>query len=281
MEMRRGFNQVRPCVSLQTVVCLDRLECVDVATMAMGQGLVGQRPQPLGRWPCGRLGGQEVERRPCGHGDVGADVPARPVEPHQHWLARTRADRLGTRGQGACKRGHRDRGPEHPPRPAGAWMRQGVARAPLVALWHQRPRALPARAPDAAQDGREAEAVWVGRPPCSLLCRVGLLPGVDYGREVFLKAAWAIGSALVWRGRGTLAVQPRRRQASHPRWAGTRRPRVAAIQAAAFGPVHTPPSGGGCVRAAASAVRWAAARSPPAPGLRRRRSSTPAGPCGG
>ena len=128
-------------------------------------------------------------------------------------------------------------------------MHKGVARAPLVALGHQRPRALPARAADAAQEGREAEAVWVGRPPCDRLCRVGLLQGVDYGREVLLKAAWASGAALVWRGRGTLAVQPRRRHASHPRWAGTRRPRVAAIQAAAFGPVHTPPSGGGCVRA--------------------------------
>jgi hypothetical protein len=75
-----------------------------------------------------------------------------------------------------------------------------------------------------------------GRPQFHLLLRVGLLQGVDYGREVFLKAIWAVGSALAWRGRGTLEVQPRRRKASLPRGGGTAWPSVALIQAVAFGP---------------------------------------------
>jgi hypothetical protein len=106
-----------------------------------------------------------------------------------------------------------------------------------------------------------------------------LLYGVHYGREVFLNAIWAVGSALAWRGRGTLEVQPRRRNVSHPRWGCTRRPSAAVIQAAAVGPVQAPPSGGGCWRAAASAARCVADNSPVAPGLRWRRSSTPAAPC--
>lgn len=215
---------------------------------------------------------------PWWHGAGGADVPACPLEPQDHWLARTRADRLGKLGQGEGQRGHRYRGQEPPPRPAGARRPQGIESAPLVAMGHKRPRTLPARAPDATPEGLEADAVWGGRPPLHLLLRVGLRQGADYGREVGLKAAGAIGSALGWRGRGPVEVHPRRRHAAQPRWACTRRPRVAAIQAAACGPVHTPPSGGGGLRAAASAVRCAAARSPLAPGWRRRRSSSPAGP---
>jgi len=58
-------------------------------------------------------------------------------------------------------------------------------------MWHNRLRALVAWTPDAAQDGREPEAVLVGRPQLHRLRGVSLLQGVHYGREVFLKAAWA------------------------------------------------------------------------------------------
>jgi hypothetical protein len=68
------------------------------------------------------------------------------------------------------------------------------------------------------------------------MLRVSLLYGLHYSREVFLKTTWAVGSAFAWRGGGTLEVQPRRRNASHPRWGCTRGPSVAVSHAAAFGP---------------------------------------------
>jgi hypothetical protein len=57
----------------------------------------------------------------------------------------------------------------------------------------------------------------VGRPQLYGILRTGVLERLDGPWEVFLKAAWAVGSALAWRGRGTFEVQPKRRSISHPR----------------------------------------------------------------
>ena len=77
--------------------------------------------------------------------------------------------------------------------------------------------ALAPGAPDPAHDGFEPDAVLVGRPQLYGVPRIGVLERLDDRREVFLKAAWAAGSALAWRGRGTFEVQPKRRSVSHPR----------------------------------------------------------------
>jgi hypothetical protein len=145
-------------------------------------------------------------------------------------------------------------------------MAKGVQIAPLVPMLDHGLGTLPAVAPHAAQNGLETQAVFVGRPPFDDIVRVGWLPRVDDLGELFFKAAWAAGSALACRGRGTLRRQPRRWSISQPRWGWTGRPSVAAIHAATFGPVHSPPSGGGRSSALTKAARCTAERSPALPG---------------
>ena len=128
--------------------------------------------------------------------------------PHEtDLLAVPRADGLGKLGQGDRERGHGHRRKQQSHCPPRGWMHEGIEIAPLIPMLHQGSWALPPRAPDAKHNGLEPDAVLVGGPQLHLLLRVGPLQGLDYGRKVFWKAAWAVGSALTWRGRGTLAGQ--------------------------------------------------------------------------
>ncbi len=77
--------------------------------------------------------------------------------------------------------------------------------------------AVPPAAPHAAEAGLESQAVLVGRPQLDDSAGVGLLHRLDYTGKLFLKAAWAAGSALAWRGLGPLGRTPRRWSLSPPR----------------------------------------------------------------
>src|SRR4051794_6098221 len=72
--------------------------------------------------------------------------------------------------------------------------------------------------------------------------------------ELFSNASRSSGVAAAGgRGRGFCTDQPIALSASQPRWGNTAAsPRSPAIQAATFGLVHTPPSGGGSRRRALS-----------------------------
>jgi hypothetical protein len=65
--------------------------------------------------------------------------------------------------------------------------------------------------------------------------------------KAFLEAACSSGvAARTWLGRGTWMVQPIVRKASQPRCSATRsRPSSAAMKAATFRALHSPPSSGG------------------------------------
>ena len=138
---------------------------------------------------------------------------------------------------------------------------------PLVAVMAKRDRSLTDGRPDPAADRLQAKTVLVLRP--DLHRPVGMRRlGLGDGRlEPPLKAARCSGvAARACRGRGAWMDQPIRRSASQPRCGCTvRKPRWRAIQAAALGPLHTPPSSGGaCPRLAkansTSAVSRVAAR---------------------
>jgi hypothetical protein len=68
-------------------------------------------------------------------------------------------------------------------------------------MLHQGSWELPPRDPDLAHNGLEPDAVLVSGPQLHPLLRVGPPQGLDYGRKVFWKAAWAVGSAFTWRER--------------------------------------------------------------------------------
>jgi hypothetical protein len=236
-------------------VSLHVLQRVEIPEVAICQGLVGQWPQTFRRLPFGRIRWEEVPVHPGGSLPLRACRPTRPVEPQADLRRRPGPHGLGTRCESNRERGNRHGRQPQPHGPAGRGVPEGIAVAPVVAGLDDRFRPLPAAAPLTPQERLEAQAMWIGSPQRDRVLRVCLLHRLDYGGALFLKAAWASGSALAWRGRGTWGVKPTRRSISQPRGGYPGRPRVAAIQAATVGPVQRPPSGGGWSRALARAGR--------------------------
>src|SRR3954469_7596019 len=118
----------------------------------------------------------------------------------------------------------------------------------------QRDRPLTLGGPHPAQDRLQPNAVLVGRPDLDRLVRVlGPLLG-DGLLQLFLNASRSSGVAAAgWRGRGFGTDQLIALSASQPRCGKTAAsPSSPAIQAATFGLVHNPPSGGGSSRRALS-----------------------------
>src|SRR5688500_2821694 len=146
-----------------------------------------------------------------GHTKVGTGMPACAIEDQQDLFTWPRTDGVSELREGKCEGSDRNARQQQPPRSTGVWMDKGVEIAPLVAMLNNRLGALPPGAPDAPQDRLEADPVLIGRPQFHHVLGVGLLYRLDYDGKVFLKAACAAGSALAWRGRGTLDVQPKHR----------------------------------------------------------------------
>ncbi len=135
-------NDLRRCLQPEAPLRLYRLPFVYVVEVPIGPGLIGQRPQPLGRLPCGRIRGQDMPMHPCWHMNLGADMPARAVDHDNHLLPRPGTDRLGKLRQSTCERGNQYCRKSSPPRSAGAWMHQCAEIAPLGARLHWGPWAL-------------------------------------------------------------------------------------------------------------------------------------------
>src|SRR5215212_11419305 len=98
--------------------------------------------------------------------------------------------------------------------------------------------------------------------------------------QLFLNAARSSGVAEAGgRGRGFCTDQPIALSASQPRWGKTSAsPSSLAIQAATFGLVHNPPSGGGSSRRALSFSSRSGLKTEGLVPFRRRRSPRACGP---
>ena len=278
MEVRlRAHDRGCPLES-EATLRLHFLSRIAAMKLPVGSRRMGERPQPLGRRQFGCRGRQAVPRQASRDTPGGAALPTGPIAHEEKLVAMSRGDRLGKRlqGAGACGDGPGREPP--PPRTARGRRPKGGEGAPLVAVLPHRLGPLATGTPHPAQDWCEPKPLRVGRPSCSGLRRTGLVDGLASCREGCLTAAGAAGSALRWRGLGPLDVQPRRRRSSPPRGGGPGCPTVAAIQAAALGPVQTPPSGGGSARAVVNVARCAGDHRPTRPGCRCRGSPSPAGP---
>src|SRR3954466_2611419 len=144
----------------------------------------------------------------------------------------------------------------------------------------KRDRPLAFGGPPPAQDRLQANAVLVGRPDLDRLARM-LRPLLGDGLlQLFLNASRSSGVAEAGgRGRGFCPAQPIAFSASQPRWGNTAaRPSSPAIQAATFGLVHKPPSGGGSRRRALSLSSRSGLRTEGLVPFRRRRSPRACGP---
>src|SRR3954449_8313868 len=122
----------------------------------------------------------------------------------------------------------------------------------------ERDRPLTFGRPHPPDDRLQPDAVLVGGPDLDQLVRVLSSRLSDGLLQLFLNASRSSGVAEAgWRGRGFCTDQLIAFRASQPRWGNTAAsPSSPAIQlatqAATFGLVHRPPSGGGSSRRALS-----------------------------
>ena len=110
----------------------------------------------------------------------------------------------------------------------------------------KRNRPLAFGCPDPSDDRLQPDAVLICGPDLNRFVRVLGRFLRDHRGQLFSKAALSSGVAEAgWRGRGFCTDQPIAFSASQPRCGATRvSPNSEAIQAATFGLVHKPPSGG-------------------------------------
>jgi hypothetical protein len=112
---------------------------------------------------------------PCGHLHLAAHMSPGAIQHAEELSASSCTNGMGKLGEG--KHTHHDGhgGKQQPPGASRPPLCKGIEMAPLVALLHNRCRALPTRTLDPAQDGHEPDAVLVGGPKRHLMLRVSLL----------------------------------------------------------------------------------------------------------
>src|SRR3954453_10848888 len=281
MEVCTRFELI--AIENATALGHDVLEISKRREVLVGEWLIQDGPEVLGGLKLGRVWGQvdEVDGPdPIRHDQVRFGVPAGVVE-LQH------DDPLASR-PGLARKQRQQRGKERL-RDAVRDVPEGLARGrlheggdvePLVAVVAQCDGPLPLGRPDPAQDRLQPNAVFVGGPDLNRRVRV-LGPLLSDGLlQLFLNASRSSGVAEAgWRGRGFCTDQSIAFRASQPRWGKTAAsPSSLAIQAATFGLVHKPPSGGGSSRRALSFSSRSGLRTEGLVPFRRRRSPRACGP---
>lgn len=245
-------------------------ECVEVA---VDDWLVDVAPQGLGWLQLRRVGRQMNEADALGDRARRA-VPARAVKDEDDDAVTAGAGLAGEQREGVLEQFLVDAGREIPEALAGGRRDEGGDVEPAAMAAGD--VALAARCPDPAQDRLQPDAVLVGGE--GLDCRAGTALGLlgDDFREFFLTppvaraspparaaAAGAFGGLARphLRPRFRLTVQPIARKASQPRCSAMpASPSVAAITAATFFAVQTPPSSGGLFTRSRSIARISGVR---------------------
>jgi hypothetical protein len=247
--------------------------------VAVGDGLVDVGPEGFGRLQLGGIGWQEDEADAVWHGER-LGVPAGAVKDEQDDPVAPCTRLAGEEREGVLEKLLVDAGREIPEALAGGGGDEGDDVEPFETVVAAGERAFSARRPDPAQDWLQPDAVLVGGE--GLDCRAGMALRLlgDGFREAFLKASCFSGvAALACCGRGRWIVQPIARSASQPRCSATRStPSAAAIIAATFLAVQTPPSSGGSLTLSRNIARISGVRIRGFAPFRRRRSPNDDGP---
>src|SRR3954451_7093992 len=248
--------------------------------VAVRERLIQNGPEMLGGLKLGGVWGQVDEPEALRHDQVRRAVPAGAVEPEhddaipsRSGLARKQRQQRGEERLGYSVR----HVPEHL---AGDRLDEGGHIKPLVAVVTKCDGPLTLGRPDPAQDRLQANAVLVRGPDLDRRVRVLGSRLSDGLLQLFLTASRSSGVAEAgWRGRGLCTVQPTASRPPQPRWGKTEAsPSSPAIQAATFGLVHRPPSGGGSRRRSLSLSSRSGLRMVGLVPFRRRRSPRACGP---
>src|SRR5215203_390355 len=246
--------------------------------------LIQNGPEVLGGLKLGRVRGQVGEPDPIRHSQVRFGVPAGAVEPEHDDAIPSRPGLTRKQGQEPCE----ERLGRTAWTPRSRWTRRFRPRLAAQRRSHKATCSGGDRA-------RSAAGLWAPTPGAgSALGRCGAhlwprlrsaCPGAGLSPQrrpapAFLNASRSSDVAEAgWRGRGFCTDQLIALSASQPRWGKTAaRPSSPAIQAATFGLVHKPPSGGGSSRRALSLSSRSGLRTEGLVPFRRRRSPRACGP---
>ena len=257
----------------------DSVEVVERVEVPVDERLVDVGPEGLGGLQLRRVGRQVDETDTLWDGER-CGVPARAVEDEEDDPVAAGPGLAGEEREGVLEQRLVDAGREVPEALAGRGRDEGGDVEPLEAVMATGDRALAARRPDPAQDRLQPDAVLVGGEDLDRRARMALRLFGDGFRELFLNVACSSGVATrTCCGRGRWIVQPIARSASQPRCSATRgTPRAAAITAATFFAVQTPPSSGGVLTRSRSIARISGVRIRGFAPFSRRRSPSEDGP---
>ena len=256
----------------------DSIEVFEGVEVLVDDGFVDVGPEGFGGLQFRRVGRQEDEADAFGEGER-LGVPAGAVEDENDDPVASGTGLAGEEREGVLEELLVDAGGEVPEALAGCGRDEGGDVEPFEPVMAAGDRALATRRPDPAQDRLQSDTVLVGGE--DLDCRLGMALGLlgDGLREPFLKASCSSGvAASACCGRGLWIVQPIARKASQPRCSATRRPSSAAMKAATFLAVQTPPSSGARFSRSRSAASIAGVSTVGAAPLPRRLSPRLDGP---
>jgi hypothetical protein len=185
-------------------------EVVDRGEVAVGERRIREGPEVFGGLQLGRIRRQEEQVQVLGDVQLGTGVPPRAVEDQHDLLGGTGTDGAGEFGELDLEERDVDGGREVEEGLTRGGLDEANQIAPREAVLDRGDRTLAVEAPDLVQDRFQADAVLVGGPELDLGLGVGRGDRSDEGAELFLKAAWAAGSAETWRGRGLRRFPSRR-----------------------------------------------------------------------
>ncbi len=279
MEAGLAFDEFAVGTEPDASGCDHSVEVREGVEVLVGDGLVDVDPKRLGGLQFGGIGREVDEADALGDREAGSGVPAGAVEDEDDDAVAAGARLAGEEREGVGEELLVDAGPDVPEALAGRRRDEGGDIEPFEAVVAAGDRTLAARRPYPAQDRLQADAVLVGGE--GLNRRAGMafrLFGDDLGK-LFLNAACSSGvAASACCGRGRCSVQSIARSASQPRCSETLRPSSAAMTAAAFFAVQTPPSSGGAFSRSRSLSITAGVRTVALAPFFRRRSPRLRGP---
>ena len=178
-------DEVRLPLEDQAALGLDRLQCRQAREGAIGQRLVGERPEVFGGLQLRRVGREEEQMDAVWHRHRLAGVPAGTIEHQEDALGRSRTHLPGKGGQHLTEEQGRHRGEQPPDRRTGGGANKATDVEPLIALLDGGNRALPFRCPHPADQRQQANAVLVGGPDFDRCRGMLLLDGSDFVSQIF------------------------------------------------------------------------------------------------
>lgn len=110
MIVSQGANSLWLLLEDNTALRLGSLQVIQALEMPIGEGLVGQRPQPLAGLKFGRVGRQEEQVQSFRHIQLLAGVPPGSIQHQQNAPGGTGSHRLGKVGQSQGENLNRDSG---------------------------------------------------------------------------------------------------------------------------------------------------------------------------